>query len=128
MIDIDRKLKKIGFKLPSEVSLEINAPKDYCSFINQYSGQELHDTFLLYSKPTYYYDIFGVDIESLDGVYLFASDNSEYLFGFNSKNNWEIVEIDSSGETLNTVAQTFTEFINQKLDEIIEIETYRKNH
>lgn len=119
---IEEKLKKINYKSPWFISKEIGIPDDYCNFIKNYSGQTLHDTFVLYSYPIDYYEIFGYEIRELNGMYLFASDNSEYLFAFDSKNNWQIFEIDSDGEIFQVVAKTFTEFINNKLDELIEIE------
>ncbi len=103
-------------------------PNEYIYFIKEYGVGQLSDTFLLDFEILEYDEIFNEEDNHLEGMYFFGGDLGEYLFAFDSKNNWQIVEIDSSGEVFDVVAQTFTEFIHKKFDELIEIEKYRKNN
>lgn len=101
----------------------MNVPNDYINFLLNIGCGEIEFYLNINSELLPYYDIFDKDDDKhLEGMYFFASDLGEYLFAFDSKNNWQIVEIDSDGEIFQVVAKTFTEFINNKLDELIEIE------
>lgn len=116
---IEEKLNKIGYKSPYLVSKNLGCPNDYCDFIKIYSGQELSSIFRLYSSPIDYKLIFGRTIKELEGMLVFGSDMGEYTYAFDTKNNWEIVDIDASGEIFERYGD-FETFINQILDEIIE--------
>jgi len=117
---IEKKLSKVGYKNPYFVSKDLGCPDDYCEFIKIYSGQELiNDTFRLYTFPIGYDNIYGREIKELEGMYIFASDMGEYVYAFDSKNNWEVVDIDASGEVFERYGD-FETFINQILDEAIE--------
>ena len=116
---IKEKLDKIGYKSPYQMSKNIGCPSDYCEFIKIYSGQELSSLFRLYSFPVDYKHIFGRTIQELEGILVFGSDMGEYTYAFDTKNNWEVVDIDASGEIFERYGD-FETFINMILDEAIE--------
>ena len=117
---IKEKLHKVGYKSPEEISKSLGAPIDYREFIKLYSGQELSSIFRLYNYPIPYQEIYGRPIKELEGMLVFASDLGEYVYAFDTKNNWEVVDIDASGKIFKRYGD-FETFINQMLDEIIEV-------
>ena len=117
---IEEKLHRIGYKSPEEISKSLGAPGDYREFIKFYSGQELSNIFRLYNYPISYQEIYGRPIKELEGMLVFASDLGEYVYAFDTKNNWEVVDIDTSGKIFKRYGD-FETFINQMLDEIIEV-------
>ena len=119
MNTIKEKLKQIGYESPYEISKKMGCPKDYCEFIKIYSGQELSSIFRLYSFPMNYQAIYGREIPELEGMLVFGSDLGEYVYAFDTKNNWEVVDIDADGNIVERYGD-FKSFINGILDEIIE--------
>ena len=117
--NIEKKLQKIGYKNPRIISENLGCPTSYCIFVEKYSGQELSSLLQLYSFPVEYNRIFGQNIKELDGMLIFGSDIGEYTYAFDTKNNWEVVDIDASGEIFERYGD-FETFINKILDEIIE--------
>ena len=115
---IKEKLKKIGYQYPDEISEALGCPSSFCQFIKVYSGQELFDSFRLYPTPIAYDRVYGREIEALEGMYIFASDQSEYLYAFDSKRGWEVVDIDSDGELFERYGD-FESFMHRVLDEKI---------
>ena len=113
------KLRKIGYKSPSEVSKALGCPDSFCEFIDAYSGQELSSSFRLYSSPISYEAVYAREIKALEGMLIFASDIGDYLYAFDTKNNWEVVDIDTDGEVFERYGN-FETFMNTILDEIIE--------
>ena len=89
---------------------------------------ELDSSFYLDDGPTCYINIYGRSIDELDGMYVFASDQSEYTFAFDSKKYWQIVEINSSGKVESIIAASFSEFIDAKLNSLIDIANWREEN
>lgn len=111
-----------------EAEVKNNFPSDYLEFIKCVGFGELDSSFYLDDGPSHYMKTYGRNIDSLDGMYIFASDQSEYVFAFDSKNNWQIVDIDSSGEVANIIACDFAEFIDIKLNDLIETVDWREKN
>jgi len=54
-------------------------------------------------------------------MYIFASDQGEHVFAFDSRNNWQIVDIDANGNVENIIASNFSNFIEIMLNDLLEI-------
>jgi len=135
MSNIDNKMKKIlpfideeffgdplkneNSEMISKYSKELNdAPKEYGNFLYKYGSGELSSFFWIGDDLQDYQKIYGRTIKELDGMLVFGSDIGEYTYAFDTKNNWEVVDIDASGEIFKRYG-SFETFINQMLDEII---------
>jgi hypothetical protein len=103
-------------------------PSDYLKFIKCVGFGELDASFYFDDGPSHYMKTYGRSIDKLDGMYVFASDQSEYVFAFDSKNNWQVVDVDSSGDVENIIARDFAEFIDVKLNDLIEIVDWREKN
>ncbi len=126
MIHIDENI----FGLPSEeykyvflkdieICKEKNIPQEFINFLLQYGIGELSIAFRIDSEILPHQEIYGRTIKELDGMLVFGSDIGEYTYAFDTKNNWEVVDIDASGEIFERYGD-FETFINKMLDEIIE--------
>ena len=99
---------------------ELNeAPKAYGDFLYTYGSGELSAFFWISDDLEAHEKIYGRTIKKLDGMLVFGSDIGEYTYAFDTKNNWEVVDIDASGEIFERYGD-FETFINKMLDEIIE--------
>ena len=133
---IDKKMNMISSKLDEvffgnalknmkpEISKAIKsdlagAPKEYLNFLEQYGVGELSSFFRIDYELLDYKEIYGQKIKELEGMLIFASDIGDYLYAFDTKNNWEVVDIDTSGEVFERYGD-FETFMNTILDEIIE--------
>jgi len=108
-----------------DLDIRKNVPVDYLKFIQCIGFGELDASFYFDDSPAHYSHTYGRDISNLDGVYTFASDQGEYTFAFDSKNNWQVVDIDSSGNVANVIAPDFSSFIEIKLNDLLEIVDWR---
>lgn len=93
-------------------------PKEYREFIKKYGSGELAASFFVEMGPIPIREIYGRDDGPLNGMYIFATDQSEYVYAFDSKNNFQVVDIDASGEVFKNYG-TFSDFIEEILDKII---------
>ena len=91
---------------------------DYRDFMKQIGYGELDASFYIEDGPYPYQKIYGREIPELKGTYIFASDQSEYSYAFDSKNNYEVVDIDASGVLENNYG-SFKKFITKKIEEIV---------
>ena len=113
-------LKDIYHRFSQEIINELNEyPKLYKDFIYKYGSGELSIIFWIDSSLKIHQEIYGRTIKELDGMLVFGSDIGEYTYAFDTKNNWEVVDIDASGEIFERYGD-FETFINKILDEIIE--------
>ncbi len=113
-------LKNANDEILNKYYKELNsAPKEYINFLYEYGFGMLSSLFWIDDKIVDYKNIYGREIKELEGMYIFASDMGEYVYAFDSKNNWEVVDIDASGEVFERYGD-FETFINQILDEAIE--------
>jgi len=114
-------LKNVSKETINRYSEELNkAPKEYGDFLYKYGSGELSSFFWIGDDLKDYQEIYGRPIEELEGMLVFASDLGEYVYAFDTKNNWEVVDIDASGNIFERYGN-FETFINQMLDEIIEV-------
>jgi len=113
-------LKNIEHRLSKERIDEIKSyPKEYKEFLYKYGSGELSSFFWIESSLQNYQAIYGREIPELEGMLVFGSDMGEYVYAFDTKNNWEVVDIDADGEIFERYGD-FKSFINGILDEIIE--------
>jgi len=137
MNQIDEKMKKIlpyidkdFFGKPSKKFKNIfleeiancekkKAPTSYINFLKKYGTGDLSIAFRIDSELLDYKAIYGREIPELEGMLVFGSDIGEYVYAFDTKNNWEVVDIDADGEIFERYGD-FETFINTILDEIIE--------
>lgn len=136
MNQIDEKMKKIlpyidkdffGNPLKNENSETLNkysqelnmAPEKYGEFLYKYGSGELSSIFWIGDDLQNYQAIYRREIPELEGMLVFGSDLGEYVYAFDTKNNWEVVDIDASGEIFERYGD-FETFLNGVLDEIIE--------
>ena len=100
---------------------------DYRDFMKQVGYGELDASFYVEDGPVPYQKVYIREIPELDGMYIFASDQSEYSYAFDSKNNFEVVDIDASGK-LEKHYGDFKAFISNKVKEINEMVIWRREN
>jgi len=94
------------------------APSKYLEFLQVYGAGELSSYFRIESELVLPEKIYGRNIPELNNILIFGSDIGDYLYAFDTENNWEVVELDTSGEIFERHGN-FDKFINKVLDEII---------
>ena len=130
-IILNQKLSENDFALPEEEylnlffadlqrNIELGVPKDYIDFLHKYGIGDLCSFFSIDSELRSSKDVFSHEISDLKFFYFFATDIGEYLYAFDSENNWNIVEVDSSGNITEYLSNSFSKFIEKILDEIID--------
>ena len=97
----------------------IDAPVEYLDFLERYGVGELSSFFRIDYQLLTHNEIYGREIKELEGMLIFASDIGDYLYAFDTKNNWEVVDIDTSGEVFERYGD-FETFMNSMLDDIIQ--------
>jgi len=97
---------------------KLNIPIDYIEFIKKFGiGLILQDILNLWIKPEDAYSVYGK--ENLKDFLIFGENLSGEMYAFDTKNNWEVVDIDADGNIVERYGD-FETFINTILDEIIE--------
>ena len=104
-----------------------SALNDYRDFMKQIGYGELDASFYIEDGPSPYQKVYGREIPELKGTYIFASDLSEYSYAFNSNDNFQVVDIDASGNLENHYG-TFKDFIIEKVNEICEMNLWREEN
>ena len=99
---------------------QIGVPKSYIEFIENIGLGGVDFIFKMDDLLLKYDEIYPKEYTHLEGMYIFASDMGEYVYAFDSKNNWEVVDIDASGEVFERYGD-FETFINYMLDYIINL-------
>ena len=95
-----------------------NIPIDYIKFIEKFGiGLILQDILNLWIKPEDAYSVYGKG--NLKDFLIFGENLSGEMYAFDTKNNWEVVDIDADGNIVERYGD-FETFINTILDEIIE--------
>lgn len=114
-------LNALDSKVSKKIINDLNdAPEEFLAFISQYGVGELSSFFRIDYELIPYEKIYKRLISRLDGMMIFGSDVGDYLYAFDTKNNWEVVELDTDGEVVSR-HKDFDAFMNEILDEIIEI-------
>jgi hypothetical protein len=96
-------------------------PKDYIDFMSQFGFGELDAAFYLDDGPVLYDTIFKREIEQYKGMYVFAGNSSDVLYAFDSLNNWRVVTLDSEVLEATKIADSFEQFILDKLGYLEEL-------
>lgn len=109
----------------NKVLVDKGAVENYIKFIQNIGFGELDASFYIEDGPISYKEIYRRNIPELEGMYIFASDQSEYSFAFDTQNNWQVVSIDASGNIVSVLASEFSIFIESKLNELLEIVEWR---
>lgn len=97
------------------------APNTFLDFIRRYGVGELSSFFRIDYELLPHEKIYKREIKELEGMMIFGSDVGDYLYAFDTKNNWEVVDLDTSGTVFKKYGN-FESFINKILDEIIEVD------
>ena len=100
---------------------------DYYEFMQSIGFGELDASFYMEDGPTHYQKLFDREIIDLKGMYIFASDQSEYSYAFDSKNNFEVVDISASG-ILGKNHGCFKTFIMKKITEVENMTIWREEN
>lgn len=117
----------------SEVNIEnilsglkrVSFPEGYLKFLEEFGFGELDASFWIEEQPLYWNEIFPAERAHLEGMYIFATDQGEYCYAFDSNNNNVVVEIAADGVVEELNLGSFVEFINVKLNELVEIVNWR---
>ncbi|SBT16759.1 hypothetical protein MGA5115_00843 [Marinomonas gallaica] len=113
--DIDKILNDV------DKSLWESIPKEYIEFLSQFGFGELDAAFYLDDGPIPYTTIFNREIDLYKGMYVFAGNSSDILYAFDSLNNWRVVTLGSEALEVTKVADSFEEFIVERLGYIEEL-------
>lgn len=89
-------------------------PKDYLTFLQEIGSGNL-GPFILYSSPSDPEFVYGPRAENLPGIILLGDDMQGYCFGFDTEEDFQLVEIDSRAEVNYKVKPTFSEFVRDRI-------------
>ncbi|QXI37178.1 SMI1/KNR4 family protein [Pseudomonas xantholysinigenes] len=94
-------------------------PSDYVSFLQTLGWGEIGSSaFMLYEGLLAPGQIYADEDDSLAGIVLFGDDLQGYCCGFDTLKGWEVVEIDPVSRTAHAVADSFSSFIRDLLDDL----------
>ena len=114
-------LKSLEPKTSKAIMNDLNgAPEKYIEFLNQYGVGDLSSFFRIKYELSTPEEIYGSATEEIKDMLIFGSDIGDYLYAFDTKNNWEVVDLDTTGEIFDRYGD-FETFMNTILDEIIEV-------
>lgn len=92
-----------------------NAPSDYLEFLRLVGAGNIGEAqYILYSGLVEPQDVYGDTPPSLEHVVLFGDDLQGFCAGFDTA-SWEVVEIDPTNMELSQVADSFEQFIRNRL-------------
>lgn len=92
-----------------------SVPTDYLEFLAIFGFGELDAAFYVDEGPEKYSTICGREIKAYEGIYIIGGNFSDTLYAFDSKNNWQIVEISSEIDGQEILASSFSAFILERL-------------
>lgn len=105
-----------------------NVPKDYLDFLKIFGFGELDPAFYIDDGLSTYSSICGRNIEAFEGVYIFAGNSGEILYGFDSQSHWAIVELSAELDRAEVVCDDFSTFILNKLKYLEGLVDWRANN
>lgn len=124
--------RDFGYKTPKSIAsegIEDNGHlSHYFLFLEKIGSGELDASFYIEDAPVLCTDIYGNHRNDLEHLLIFATDQSEYSFAFDTKNKYTVIDIDASGEISNTNYGTFDNFITMKLNQILDFIDFRTQH
>ena len=96
-----------------------DAPEHYLEFLRQVGYGSLGDNFMLYSGLCAPDDIFDTETATdLAGVVFLGDNFAGWMVGFDTRNGWQLVGVDSSSLTPEPEpAKTVADFVAQRLSE-----------
>lgn len=92
-----------------------SVPADYLEFLAGFGFGELDAAFYVDDGPEKYSNICGREIEGYEGIYIIGGNSSDVLYGFDAKNNWQVVEVSSELDGFEVLASNFSDFILEQL-------------
>ncbi len=100
----------------------------YLEFLTEFGYGELDSSFYIEESPIKWNEIFPREREHLEGLFIFATDQGENCFAFDSKEQFKVVEIAADSVIAETSFGDFQQFISKKLDELVDIVTWRSEN
>lgn len=95
-------------------------PEDFLSFLSEIGSGEIgQSAYIIYNgflEPDEIYD--EETAEDLESILIFGDDMQGYCSGFDTSNNWVVVEIDPTDMSYEQTHATFSDFIRNKLQDI----------
>lgn len=94
-----------------------DVPLHYTDFLSQVGWGSLGGVFMIYSGPCKPSSFFGTNPPAaLDGILFVGDDNAGWMIGFDTRNGWRFVGVDScSRESSPEMADTLAAFIAERL-------------
>lgn len=100
----------------------------YINFLASFGHGELDASFYVEEAPLEWNEIFPKERSHLDGLFIFATDQGEYCYGFDSNSDFKVVEIAADGEVSESSLGSFDQFITNKLNELVDIVNWRDDN
>ena len=115
------KFRKTDLLIIKELkSFYLDLPKEYLFFLEEIGSGEIGDSvYTIYNgllSPEEIYD--EVTAAELGNILIFGDDMQGYCSGFDTANEWSIVEIDSTDMSYRKIFERFSDFIRDKLKNI----------
>ncbi|WP_421853087.1 hypothetical protein [Marinomonas sp.] len=104
---------------------EANFLESYLQFLRAFGYGELDSSFYIEEQPLEWNEVFPKERNHLMGMCIFATDQGEYCYAFDSKSNFEVVEIAADGELSESTLGDFRKFIADKLNDLVDIVKWR---
>lgn len=100
----------------------------YLKFLKAFGCGELDACFYLEEEPIECSKVFPKERSHLKNMYIFATDQSEHSFAFDTMNNCNVVEISADGEISEDTLGTFEQFITKQLAKLVDIVKWREDN
>ncbi|WP_299005965.1 SMI1/KNR4 family protein [uncultured Shewanella sp.] len=111
-------------KISSKESLGLfkihpDIPQDYISFLTELGfGGLAQDSYMIYSGLMASDEIYDKEsAEELKNILFFGDDFMGYCSGFDTENEWRIVEVDPIDKSYEVTHSSFSEFIQDLLED-----------
>lgn len=115
------KLKTVNELVLAALSADHSqVPAEYVAFMKELGWGEVGKAaYILYEGLLTPGQIYDEDDElPLDGILLFGDDMQGYCSGFDTNNGWVVVDIDPVSREAHQVADSFSEYIREMLNDL----------
>jgi hypothetical protein len=102
--------------------------ESYLEFLTKFGYGELDSSFYVEEQPLKWSEVFPKERDNLEGLFIFATDQGEYCYAFDSKDSYKVVEISADGELSESSLGDFQQFISKKLNELVDIVSWRNEN